>query len=594
MADDKTILWLIQKYRNGEMSEPQKALLREKLRGNPGALEALDYKGEAVYEYTGNGDAQRAQAGASAEGLYGVPVVDQGIADAYHGIGDKKMTPAQKAEFDRRAKAGEFRLPDVKAVGGDVELGSAPPAPKGTLVDESVVEAYHSPDKMTAEQKAEFEERVKSGELVLPKGAKLTSDVSESTTKAIPEIRERGDLSPLSPTTRLAISGTEPEETLKIIKKQHPDVTVFKDEKGNNLYYFPQTNQFLADKPGITPGKIDDFFLPIAAAAAIPVAGIAGAALLGAGVKAAQEGLQSSKGGDFSVGQVALHGAAGGLGAAVAKGAGALVSRLAGRGTKMEQLAKSVDGVIEKIGGTRNLAELDAATLTAMRDAAGKTAAAAAAKGQPPEIAKALGEASVTMQQNMARIFGQDLERSMLEPMSEGMKELGKQQVQGWVRFMRAIPEKMRARVTTSALGEMVGKPFEAGAGGQSVHQFVNWWNKVRKTPELLSAFGENLPPGAIGGIDALAGAFTKLSKSLGGEEAGKGMAEVLSSFGPGKGKYWLMRSLFTASGESRALIGALNTVRRYQGKLDIGTFQSLFARVASQINAPTPELENK
>jgi muramidase (phage lysozyme) len=133
----------------------------------------------------------------------------------------------------------------------------------------------------------------------------------------MPEVNDFTSLAGLKTMGGAMISA--PEEAVKIIKSNNPNVVVQKDSKGNYLLKSPQDGKWYAIKPGFRMSDLPRTLLPAAAAVATGgTSTVLGAVAAGAATQTAIEGVQAATGGDFNIGDVLLSGAAGGVGQGVA------------------------------------------------------------------------------------------------------------------------------------------------------------------------------------------------------------------------------------------------------------------------------------
>lgn len=126
--------------------------------------------------------------------------------------------------------------------------------------------------------------------------------------------------------TGLGTMATGPDETVKVIKSNFPNVGVRQDEKGNYILKSSVDGQEYALKPGF---RLSDIPRALGQVAAFTPAGRAESLLgLGAGAAATQAGIeatQAATGGDFNAGDVATTGIIGAAAPAIMSGARGLV-----------------------------------------------------------------------------------------------------------------------------------------------------------------------------------------------------------------------------------------------------------------------------
>jgi hypothetical protein len=350
-------------------SEGAGLLLKESLQRNNGDVNL------AIREYHGGVDkknwgpvnqsyGQRVLKGISelipAAQAAGLPTgsMEMNILQAYR---DGRMSPEEKTEFERDVNSGTFTLPAGEAI-GSAQAGSAQAG--SSMLPMSVVKAYKD-GRMTAEEKLELERDVNAGSVSLPTGVSLQAapdrgiigSIVESVTgteratpesRALPEYTGMPELNTLSMASFKSGVGTlltSPEETVQVLQSNFPNLGVRKDAKGNFILRSTIDQQEYVIPPGFSMGDVPR---AIGGLAAFTPAGRAtsllGAGAAGAVTQAAIEGTQALTGGTVNPAEVALAGAFGAGGQALAKGAGALAQRV--RGAPTQQVAKVADEVI--------------------------------------------------------------------------------------------------------------------------------------------------------------------------------------------------------------------------------------------------------
>lgn len=152
----------------------------------------------------------------------------------------------------------------------------------------------------------------------------------------------------------LGTMATSPEETVKIIKANYPDVAVRQDARGNYIMRSPTDNQEYVIAPGMRLSDIPRAagtalaFTPAGRAASVP-----GAAAGAAGTQAAIEASQAATGGEFDPEDVAIAGIAGGAAPLAAKGIEAAVGgakQVFGGAGRVA--AEAVEATPEQVGET--------------------------------------------------------------------------------------------------------------------------------------------------------------------------------------------------------------------------------------------------
>lgn len=183
---------------------------------------------------------------------------------------------------------------------------------------------------------------------------------------------------------------TNPDETVKILQSNFPDVSARQDEKGNYILKSGIDQQEYAIKPGFRASDVPRAvfqilsFLPAAKAATIPMA--AGANAL---TQAAIEASQAATGGEFNVSEVGIAGALGAAGEAAAR---ILGTAIPGAGRLLKGKSFIPDEFAERVvPAAAEVAQSDLNEL--VRNAAGESLKANKYKRQLAELAKVNPEA---------------------------------------------------------------------------------------------------------------------------------------------------------------------------------------------------------
>ena len=264
--------------------------------------------------------------GAGEEVDYTAPAAIQNVYDAYQ---TGKMTPEQESEYI-----------------GDVLNGTMKAA--GPLrVPDGIWKAYAA-GEMDDEQRAEFEADVNAGMWERPSNESETwiggiwnaitgEDRAVKSTEALPSWYNMPLGSLTDPKAWKASVGAffaSPEEAVKIIRTQFPDIEARQDAAGSYILKSPADGKEYAIKPGMEWG---DLIRIIPGMAAFTPAGRAattiGGMAIAAGTEAAIQASQAATGGDFDPEQVPL--------AALGEGGGRLASKVIGKGVTAARKAIS-------------------------------------------------------------------------------------------------------------------------------------------------------------------------------------------------------------------------------------------------------------
>lgn len=99
------------------------------------------------------------------------------------------------------------------------------------------------------------------------------------------------------------------------------------------------------------------------------------------------------------------------------------------------------------------------------------------------------------VQDDLKSLFGKELDKSIIGPLSTGVKRLATGDVSGFTRLIKSVPESLRREVVASGLTsafDSVGK-----RGGLNFNSYVNWFEGLQKNTVARDALFSNLPPGA-------------------------------------------------------------------------------------------------
>ena len=185
--------------------------------------------------------------------------------------------------------------------------------------------------------------------------------------------------------TAIGTMMTNPDETVKILQSNFPDVSARQDEKGNYILKSGIDQKEYAIKPGFRASDIPRAvfgalsFIPAGKATTL-----LGAAAANAATQAAIEASQSASGGEFNAGEVGVAGALGAAGEAAARILGVVIPGakrlIQGKSFIPDELGELVAPVTREVAGS-DLNEL-------VRNAGGESLKANKYKRQLAELAK--------------------------------------------------------------------------------------------------------------------------------------------------------------------------------------------------------------
>jgi len=273
------------------------------------------------------------------------------LAAVYDAYKSGRMTPEDAAQYEADIAAGRVLAPR----GATVKAPQKQAQPSDTIAaPEGVINAWKD-QRMTADERREFETDVREGRITVPADVrKMIGDEpgmlsrardaafetisgaerETETTRKLPEWTASPELNKLSGPSFKAALGTMfagPKEAMDVIKAQFPDTQIRQDEKGNYIFKSSIDGKEYAVKPGFTWGDVPRALGAIAAFT--PAAGatsVGGAAAASAGTEAAIQASQAATGGEFNTGEVLAAGALGGAVPVVGRVADAVLPPVVG------------------------------------------------------------------------------------------------------------------------------------------------------------------------------------------------------------------------------------------------------------------------
>lgn len=297
---------------------------------------------------------------AEASTLAGGESIEMRVLQAYR---EGRLSPEQQQDLIKDINDGVFKLPEGEtldvATEGETVTESAPgiqvsyetgQQSQSFDVPKEVWDLYSS-GGLTTQQMSELEADVASGLVKAPEGIKLKRsgpktmqemglgeqivEMVTGSARATPEsnvlpewtsMPELNQLSMASLKSGLGTLLTSPQETVQVIQANFPDVKVSQDAKGNYILQSSVDGRQYVIPPGFSAGDIPRAAGAIAAfTPAGRVTTLPGAALAGAGTQAIIEGTQAATGGTVSPSDIAMAGAFGAGGQALANTAGRML-----------------------------------------------------------------------------------------------------------------------------------------------------------------------------------------------------------------------------------------------------------------------------
>lgn len=125
-------------------------------------------------------------------------------------------------------------------------------------------------------------------------------------------------------------------------------------------------------------------------------------------------------------------------------------------------------------------------------------------------LAKETVKRRKVMEDNLTKLYGRDLNKSLGDTVGASIKGLAKGRVDQFSEVMRSIPKEKRGEVVLSYMNDV----FKGtGADQQSLNatQFTKWYDTINRSPRVKSALYANLPKESRKAIDNL----YKVSKGI-------------------------------------------------------------------------------
>lgn len=99
------------------------------------------------------------------------------------------------------------------------------------------------------------------------------------------------------------------------------------------------------------------------------------------------------------------------------------------------------------------------------------------------------------LEDDLASIFGKQLDRSMAPLVTGSMKKLGQGDTSAFIKLIQAVPEGMRQQVTASGLSSFFQRT--ARGGEMDFAGYARWFDAVKQNQQAYTALVSNLPKGA-------------------------------------------------------------------------------------------------
>lgn len=97
-----------------------------------------------------------------------------------------------------------------------------------------------------------------------------------------------------------------------------------------------------------------------------------------------------------------------------------------------------------------------------------------------------------SLEDDISSLFGKELDRSIVEPLTSAIKKLPKGNEDNFIEFIKRIPEDQRGEVVASGLSVAMGR--QSKNGKMSFKDFGNYWDKLRENKRSYNALVSNLP----------------------------------------------------------------------------------------------------
>lgn len=112
------------------------------------------------------------------------------------------------------------------------------------------------------------------------------------------------------------------------------------------------------------------------------------------------------------------------------------------------------------------------------------------------DLAQSTVRTRKSLEQDMASIFGKNLDKNLVAPLTIGIKKLSSGDVSNFVGLIKAVPKEMRKKIAASGLAIALGKNAKK-AGITDFSGYNNWFQNLKRNKQAYTALMSNLPEGA-------------------------------------------------------------------------------------------------
>lgn len=141
-----------------------------------------------------------------------------------------------------------------------------------------------------------------------------------------------------------------------------------------------------------------------------------------------------------------------------------------------------------------------------------QAAAARFGMGETWDLAQKTAAAYKGVQDDMAALFGRELDGSLVGDLSRGVAGLAKGDTARFRQLLRLVPEDMRQELVASGLATAFGK--NARNGAINFGSYAKWYEGLQKNQQAFTALMANLPPSARQGLRDLYVVSNGISKA--------------------------------------------------------------------------------
>lgn len=113
------------------------------------------------------------------------------------------------------------------------------------------------------------------------------------------------------------------------------------------------------------------------------------------------------------------------------------------------------------------------------------------------------------IEDDMSSIFGREIEKSLIPPLTSAIKGLPDGNVDNFINFIKRIPENNRQEVVASGLSVAMGK--QAKNGNMNFKNFSDYWKRLKENKKAYTALMSNLPPES----SSLLNSYANISRAI-------------------------------------------------------------------------------